>query len=138
MIFRLDIDAGDYEQEDKPAEPKAVKVVMFAAQVLYRAIPFTGRGRPTKAKRKATWPITKSVDTQWPDKAKRLGPTEAKAQGEFRGNYTELDAPLAQPQGELRRAARRSTCSQSRETFVPGGDGHRASWADATDREFGP
>ena len=135
VVFRLDVDEGDYEQEDKG---KKLKEVRFASKVLYRAIPATGRGRPTKAKRKACWPTVKSSGVRRSVGVKHAGPTVMKAQGELRESYTELDAPLVQAQGELRRTARRRLCSHSEEVIVPGGDGRRTSWADATDRELGP
>ena len=135
VVFRIDVDECSDEPED---EGKKLKEVRFASKVQYRAIPATGRGRPTKAKRKACWPTAKSSDVRRSGRAKHTGPTVVKAQGELRESYTELDAPLVQAQGELRRTTRRRPCSHSEEVIVPGGDGRRTSWAELTDLELGP
>ena len=125
--------------------PGKTKVVRFSKQIHYRAIPATGRCKPTRAKRKATWPGKKeprrSTVTKWPARSPRQG-DELPAQGEISGGYDELDISPVQSQGEMRRAMRQSTCSSDgrrhEEHPGPGGAGNRISWADATDKEYGP
>ena len=119
VVFVMDVDQDGCENVDRPEEQKETKSVRFATKVLYRAIPFVGRGRPTKAKKKAVWPTLRRPSTSTP--------ATAQAQGEFLEKLHESDAPGAQAQGELRNAARRRPSSDD-----------KISWADATEREFGP